>query len=56
MVLAANPSPSSPPPSAITRIYEVMRAFLLKKTDSPWEVVDHKVVQSVPTFYEDEGK
>ncbi|THH12144.1 hypothetical protein EW145_g167 [Phellinidium pouzarii] len=33
-----------------------MRAFSLRRRDAPWEVVDHKVVQSVPTFYDDEGE
>ncbi|EJD04365.1 uncharacterized protein FOMMEDRAFT_83102 [Fomitiporia mediterranea MF3/22] len=30
-----------------------MRVFL-RRRDAPWEVVDHKSVQPVPTFYDDE--
>ena len=37
---------------AIPRIYELMR---LRRRDPPWEVVDSKVVQPVPMFYDDEG-
>lgn len=44
-----------PPPPGIPRIYEFMRVFL-RRRDSPWEVVDHKTVQPVPTFYDDEGE
>ncbi|KAI5119932.1 hypothetical protein M0805_000897 [Coniferiporia weirii] len=31
-----------------------MHIFSLRRRDVPWEVVDCKVVQSVPTFYDDE--
>ncbi len=31
------------------------RMFLLRRRDAPWEVVDTKEVQPVPTFYDDEG-
>lgn len=34
------------------RFFELMR---IRRPESPWEVVDHKVVQPVPTFYDDEG-
>jgi hypothetical protein len=37
------------------RLYELLRAIVLRQRDVPWEVVDHKVVQPVPTFYDDEG-
>lgn len=30
------------------------RMFLLRRRDAPWEVVDTKEVQPVPTFYDDE--
>jgi len=31
-----------------------MKLLRLRRRDAPWEVVDHKTVQSVPTFFDDE--
>ena len=45
----------APPAPGLPRFYELMRVLVLRRREAPWEVVDHKVVQPVPTFDDDEG-
>lgn len=58
-VLSASPNArnhsSARPPTHHCHLHNMM-GFKWRRREVPWEVVDHKVVDSVPMFYDDEGQ